>query len=270
MRKVQKNNVICFIFTLLLLFMNVQVFATILVPVAYISINKTTDTLFVGQTDTIRATFTLSNATNRAVKWTSSNNTIATVDIWGKVTPLKVGTTTITGITVDGSKTIKCILTVTNANIKGIDVSQWQGNINWSLVKSDGVKFAMIRSSYGNSVDPMYETNYAAAKANGISVGAYHYSYAKTVTQATKEANFFISKLKGKQFDYPVTVDVEDPSQESIDKETLTNISLTYLNLLKQAGYYPMIYTSKYWFTSVLDDKMLTSYDHWVDRKSVV
>ncbi|MBU3181837.1 Ig-like domain-containing protein [Clostridium psychrophilum] len=234
------------------------------IPVVSVSINKTTDALTVWQTDTIKATFTPANATNRSVKWRSSDTTIATVDIWGKVTSLKAGTATITGITVDGNKTVTCLVTVTNANIKGIDVSQWQKTINWGLVKSDGVKFAMIRSSYGNSIDPMYETNYKAAKSNGIAVGAYHYSYATTVTQATKEANFFISQLKGKQFDYPVTVDVEDPSQESVDQETLTNISLTYLNLLKQAGYYPMIYTSKYWFTSVLDDTLLTSYDHWV------
>jgi len=130
----------------------------------------------------------------------------------------------------------------------------------------------MIRSSYGdgtssyinNGVDPMFETYYAAAKANGISVGAYHYSYATTVAQATKEANFFISKLKGKQFEYPVCIDLEDQCQENLGTETLMNIALTYLNMLKQAGYYPMIYANKNWFTSVLDDTMLTSYDHWL------
>ncbi|WP_443662471.1 Ig-like domain-containing protein, partial [Clostridium sp.] len=124
MRKVQKNNVICFIFTLLLLFMNVQVFATTLVPVAYISINKTTDTLFVGQTDTIRATFTPSNATNRAVKWTSSNNTIATVDIWGKVTTLKVGTVTITGITVEKGLKISCKVIVNPISVVSVSINK--------------------------------------------------------------------------------------------------------------------------------------------------
>ena len=156
-------------------------------------------------------------------------------------------------------------LTVNNVKIKGIDVSKWQGTINWSSVKSDGVQFAMLRSSYGSSsVDPMFETNYAAAKANGIEVGAYHYSYATTVAQATKEANFWISKLKGKQFDYPVCVDLEDSSQGTLDTKTLMDIALTYLNMLEQAGYYPMIYANKNWFTSVLDDSMLTSYDHWL------
>lgn len=137
--------------------------------------------------------------------------------------------------------------------------------------KSDGVQFAMIASSYGdgtssytnNGVDSMFETNYANAKASGVKVGAYHYSYAKTVAAATTEANFFISELKGKQFDYPVCVDIEDPSQSTLDNETLTNISLTYLNMLKQAGYYPMIYANKDWFTNKLDSNALT-YDHWL------
>ncbi|MBU3181839.1 Ig-like domain-containing protein [Clostridium psychrophilum] len=242
------------------------------IPVVSVRINKTTDALTVWQTDTIKATFSPANATNRGVKWTSTDTTIAAVDIWGKVTSLKPGTVTITGITVDGSKTLKCLVTVTNANIKGIDVSQWQGTINWKLVKSDGVKFAMLRSSYGdgtskytnNGVDTMFKTNYAKAKANGIAVGAYHYSYATTVTQATKEANFLIKELKGKRFDYPISVDLENSCQGALGMKKLTSIALTYMNILKHAGYYPMIYTDKYWFTSFLDDKMLASYDHWL------
>ena len=99
------------------------------VHVIKVSLNKTTDILTVGAKDTLKVTIAPTNATNKAVKWTSSNTTKATVDIWGKVTSLKAGTTTITGITVDGSKTVKCILTVTNANIKGIDnvvlAGQW-------------------------------------------------------------------------------------------------------------------------------------------------
>ena len=159
---------------------------------------------------------------------------------------------------------------------KGIDVSQWQETINWQLVKSDGVQFAMMRSSYGdgtssyvnNGVDPNFETNYAGAKANGISVGVYHRGHATTVDQATKEANFFLSKLKGKQFEYPVCVDLEDQSQEALDKQTLTDIELTYLNIIKQAGYYPMIYANSYWFNSKLDDTRLTAYDHWLAQWS--
>ena len=76
---------------------------------------------------------------------------------------------------------------------KGIDVSKWQGRIDWPLVKSDGVQFAMIRSSFGwneGITDLLFETNYENATKVGIPVGAYHYSYARTPAEANKEADF--------------------------------------------------------------------------------
>jgi LysM repeat protein len=156
--------------------------------------------------------------------------------------------------------------------INGIDVSKYQGNINWTNVKAAGVNFAIIRSSYGdgtssytnNGIDPMFETNYKQAKANGINVGAYHYCYATTVQQAKKEADFFISRLKGKQFEYPVCLDLEDSNQSNIDKETLTDIAITFLQELNNAGYYPMIYCNKNWFMTNLDDSRLSANAHWL------
>ncbi|OPJ60225.1 GH25 family lysozyme [Clostridium oryzae] len=235
------------------------------INVTAVSLNKSTDTLVLGRTDTLTASITPTNATNQSVKWKSSNSTVVKVDSKGKLTTVSKGTATITVTTVDGNMTATCKITVSNANIKGIDVSKWQGTIKWSSVKSAGIKFAMIRSSYGSSsVDPMFSTNYAGAKANGIAVGAYHYSYANTVSKATTEVNSFIKQLKGKQFEYPVCVDMEDPSLSSLSKTTLTNIVLVYLNKLSEAGYYPMIYANKTWFTSKLDDSKLKSYDHWL------
>jgi uncharacterized protein YjdB len=237
-----------------------------------VSLNKTTDILTVGGTDALTATVMPAGASNKNVTWTSSATGVASVSSTGLVTAVSAGTATITAKTADGSYTASCAVTVKNASIKGIDVSKWQGTINWALVKGDGIQFAMIRSSYGdgtsnylnNGVDPMFETNYAAAKANGVEVGAYHYSHATTVEEATTEANFFISRLKGKQFGYPVCVDLEDATQSTLDKETLTDIAITYLSILRQAGYYPMIYCNKSWFTTELDDIRLVSYDHWL------
>lgn len=166
--------------------------------------------------------------------------------------------------------------TCIRTEIKGIDVSEYQKNINWKNVKADGVVFAIIRASYGdgtsrfqnNGVDPMFETNYTLAKANGIKVGAYHYCYAATVQQAKTEADFFISRLKGKTFEYPVCLDLEDPSLDKLDKETLTDIAIVFLKELKDAGYYPMIYCSKTWFTTKLDDARLYLYPHWLEQYS--
>ena len=112
MRKWQRNYIICFIFTFLLLFINVQVFAGTVIRVSKVSINKNNDTLVAGQTDILKAKFTPTNATNRTVKWRSSNNTIAKVDIWGKVTSLKAGITTITGVTADKGLKVACKITV--------------------------------------------------------------------------------------------------------------------------------------------------------------
>lgn len=123
----------------------------------------------------------------------------------------------------------------------------------------------MIKSSEGHTyIDPFFQTNYAAAKENGVEVGAYHYSCATNVAEATTEANFFISQLKGKQFDYPICVDLEKYTTEAIGKETLTDIAITYLDILKQAGYYPMIYSYQYYFISELNDTRLAPYDHWL------
>ena len=101
---------------------------------------------------------------------------------------------------------------------KGIDVSTWQGNIDWNKVKADGIEFAMLRSSFGKEnpdkqTDNKFWQNYRNAKAAGVPIGAYHYSYATTVEDAKKEADFFLSIVKGCQFEYPIAFDIEDDSQ---------------------------------------------------------
>jgi GH25 family lysozyme M1 (1,4-beta-N-acetylmuramidase) len=124
----------------------------------------------------------------------------------------------------------------------------------------------MIRSSYGSSsVDPFFETNYKNAKANGVPIGVYHYSYATSVTKAATEVKFLISTLAGKQLEYPVCVDIEDSkSMGSLSKKTVTDIVLTYINALQAAGYYPVVYANKTWFTTHMDDSRLTGVDHWL------
>lgn len=223
-------------------------------------LNKKLVNLTVGKTEELIVSLTGFDSTTQLF-WTSSDSKVATVDNTGKVTALKLGSTTITVKTLDNLFSAKCTVYVYN----GIDVSKWQGQVNWSEVSEAGVNFVMLRSSCNQSYsDPNFEVNYANAKASGLAIGVYHYSYATDVSAAASEANFLISKLQGKQLDYPVVVDIEDPSQVRLDKGTLTNIALTYLTMLKQAGYYPMIYASKYWYNSELDDSLLASYDHWI------
>ena len=101
-----------------------------------------------------------------------------------------------------------------NMAIKGIDVSVWQGAIDFNAVRNSGVDFVIIRAGYGtNSKDKYFEENYRKAKAAELHVGAYWYSYADSFSEAVQEAEMFLSTLAGKQFDYPVFLDMEEKSR---------------------------------------------------------
>ncbi|MGN0679107.1 MAG: glycoside hydrolase family 25 protein [Oscillospiraceae bacterium] len=146
--------------------------------------------------------------------------------------------------------------------IKGIDVSYWQGVIDWKKVADAGVKFAIIRSSYSNDkVDKMFEYNVTEAKKAGIYVGVYHYCYAWTEEEAREEARFFLETIKPYEIDFPVMFDFEDNSQISLGKEKLTSIAKAFLDEIKNAGYYPMLYSYKNWLVNYLDMDKLSEYE---------
>lgn len=146
--------------------------------------------------------------------------------------------------------------------IKGIDVSYWQGVIDWERVADAGVKFAIIRSSYSDdTVDKMFEYNITEAKKAGIYVGVYHYCYALTEEQAREEARFFLETVKPYEIDYPLMFDFEDNSQIGLGKEKLTRIAQAFMDEVKNAGYYPMLYSYKNWLVKNLDMDKLSEYE---------
>lgn len=150
---------------------------------------------------------------------------------------------------------------------KGIDVSAWQGVIDWAKVKAAGIQFAMLRGGYGRTagqVDGKFERNYKNAKAVGMPIGVYHYSYATTAEQAKKEAEFCLSYLKGKQFEYPIAFDIEDASQRNLGKATITSITKAFCDTVAKAGYYVMIYSNLDWLRNRLDMNTLKAYDIWL------
>ena len=101
------------------------------------------------------------------------------------------------------------------AEYKVIDVSKHNGSIDFAAVKASGIYAVIIRAGYGREVsqkDPMFDTNYAAAKGVGLHIGAYWYSYADSVADAAKEANACLACIQGKQFDFPVYYDLEEQS----------------------------------------------------------
>jgi GH25 family lysozyme M1 (1,4-beta-N-acetylmuramidase) len=150
---------------------------------------------------------------------------------------------------------------------KGIDVSKWQGRINWPLVKSDGVQFAMLRSSFGwneGNTDIMFETNYENATKVGLPVGAYHYSYARTPAEAVKEADFCHSVIKGKTFEYPIAYDMEESNIASLGKERITEIAKAFCERMESYGYYVCIYANKHWLENYFSEEIFKSYDIWL------
>ena len=150
---------------------------------------------------------------------------------------------------------------------KIIDVSTWQGNIDWSKVKADGVQGAIIRAGFGNVAsqkDNKFERNYTNAKAVGMPIGAYWYSYATSVADAKKEAEVCLSILKGKQFEYPIYYDLEDPSMTGCGKSVLTQIATTFCETLESAGYYVGIYSNPNWLKNYLDYNTVKKYTLWL------
>jgi len=150
--------------------------------------------------------------------------------------------------------------------LKGIDVSKWQGVIDWTKVKGSGmVDFAIIRATCGTTyTDPQLAANVQGCEANGIPYGFYHYTYATTVDEAKKEAEHFLSAIKSYKPSYPVFYDIEDPSIQNLGKTVLTDMAIAFGSAVEAAGYYAGIYASKYWFSSVLDYSRLKRFDCWL------
>lgn len=152
--------------------------------------------------------------------------------------------------------------------MKGIDVSVYQGQIDWQKVKQAGIGFAILRIGYGmydNQKDVTFERNYAEATRVGIPVGCYLYSYAMSVDEAIKEANLVIKWLAGRKLQLPVYFDIEDRSQQGLGKAVLNNMCIAFCNRIEQAGYWAGIYSNKYWATSIISGAELAKkYTYWV------
>ena len=162
---------------------------------------------------------------------------------------------------------------------KGIDVSAAQGNIDWKQVADSGVEFAIIRAVHwangGYSIDPYFYQNVVNAKAYGIKVGAYIYSYAFSEAEAIEEATFFINapevkalKNAGINFDFPIFFDYEDNLiwANTTSNDQRTNILRTGMVVLDQNGYYPGFYMSDAQSRQYVNTSQLISegYDFWV------
>lgn len=149
----------------------------------------------------------------------------------------------------------------------GIDVSQWQGSINWSAVKQAGVDFAIVRAGYGRSAtqeDPYFDVNVQNAKANGIDVGVYWYSYAQSVEEAKKEAEVCYSVIKDYSFEFPIYFDIEDPTQEYLSTATISAMVDAFCSTLESKGYYVGVYSSAFFLSGKIYQNIRDKYSIWV------
>lgn len=151
-----------------------------------------------------------------------------------------------------------------SVKLKGIDVSGWQGCIDFKKVKASGVDFVIVKSGYSTSTVETWETNFANAKNNGLKVGAFWYSYALTVEQGIAEAKAFVKALKGKQLDFPVYLDLEEPSQFNKGKDFCTKLVEAFCGELEKAGYYAGVYASTIPFTAYVERSVREKRPAWI------
>lgn len=152
------------------------------------------------------------------------------------------------------------------AEIKGIDVSRWNGSIDWKTVASYGMGFAIIRiTEKWNIVDSTFEPNYKGCIENKIPVGVYKYSYATTIAQIEDEANVVIKTLNKRKLDYPVFLDIEDKCQENLSDSLMMKMIEAFRTIIIKAGYKFGIYCGYSWYQNQLPEGA-KKYDVWTAR----
>lgn len=150
------------------------------------------------------------------------------------------------------------------SEIKGIDVSANQGNINWKTVANYGMGFAILRiTEKGNVIDPTFEKNYKGCIENKIPVGVYKYSYATSIEQIKTEANIVIKTLNKRKLVYPVFLDIEDKCQRNISKSVMMQMINAFKAIIVKAGYKFGIYCGESWYNTYLPDSA-KKYDCWI------
>lgn len=153
--------------------------------------------------------------------------------------------------------------------MKGIDVSLWQGEIDWNAVKADGVSFAMIKASEGGSpaesgiADPRFRQNIENASAAGIACGVYHYLTAKTPAGAREEADFFLKTVRPFAGKIALWAAADMETGEGLDRTALTDTALAFLRRVEEGGFSPMLYANTDYIRNRYDYARLSAYPLW-------
>ena len=154
----------------------------------------------------------------------------------------------------------------------GIDVSKWNGNIDWNAVKNSGVSYVIIRCGYrGSSTgalieDPKFRSNIKGAKAAGLKVGLYFFSQAVNEVEAVEEASMAVGLASGYGLNYPIFLDVESSGGrgDGVSKEMRTAVCKAFCATVQNSGYSAGVYANKTWFTEKINTGSLTGYKIWL------
>lgn len=151
---------------------------------------------------------------------------------------------------------------------KGIDVSEWQGNIDFKKVKDEGIEIVYIRAGQGFSYkDSKFERNYEEAKKNGLKVGVYHYVTARNIEDAKNQAKFFVSLISGKEIDCKLAMDFE--SFGNLSKEQINEIAIEYMNEVKRLSKKEVIVYSNTYDAKYIFSKEVAKNPLWVAQYGV-
>lgn len=161
---------------------------------------------------------------------------------------------------------------VTGSGTMGIDVSKWNGNIDWNAVKSSGVSYVIIRCGYRGSTtgalieDPKFKANIKGATAAGLKVGIYFFTQAVNEVEAVEEASMTVSLIKNYSISYPVFLDVEASGgrADGLDRNTRTKVIKAYCETIRNSGYTAGVYANKTWLNSYMNAGELNSYKIWL------
>ena len=151
--------------------------------------------------------------------------------------------------------------------LKGIDISTYQRNVDFKKLKSSGINFVIIRAGFGRDIsqkDSMFESHYKNAKAAGLKVGAYWYSYAVSSYDAKQEAKACLQAIKGKSFEYPIFFDLEEQSQFSKGRAFCDSLVKAFCTELEEASYWAGLYISCSPLQSYISQSVAKRYALWI------
>ena len=153
-------------------------------------------------------------------------------------------------------------------SVKCIDISTWQTDVDFEKVKAAGIRAVIIRAGYGREAaqkDDQFENHYRGARAAGLYVGAYWYSYAYSMEGTAAEARACLACIQGKRFDLPVYYDMEEESQKSLGRSLLTQMTECFCDLIRAGGFRPGVYSNPDWFENYHDYDLLSAkYSIWL------